>query len=95
MKYFTWNDEKNEKLKTGRNISFEEVVFSIERGYLLDILEHSNRKKYHGQKIFVVQIEDYACLVPFIEEENQIFLKTIIPGRKAARLYLKGGDENA
>ena len=95
MKYFTWNDEKNEKLKTGRNISFEEVVFFIERGYLLDILEHSNKKKYLGQRIFVVQIEDYAYLVPFIEEENQIFLKTIIPSRKATKLYLKGGDENA
>lgn len=95
MKYFAWNDEKNEKLKTGRNISFEEVVFSIERGYLLDILGHSNKKKYHGQRIFVVQIEEYAYLVPFVEEENQIFLKTIIPSRKATKLYLKGGNENA
>lgn len=95
MKYFTWDGEKNEKLKTGRNISFEEVVFSIERGYLLDILEHSNKKKYQGQMIFVVQIEEYAYLVPFVEEENQIFLKTIIPSRKATKLYLKGGNKNA
>tara|TARA_B100000959_G_scaffold247731_1_gene274221 strand:+ start:956 stop:1237 length:282 start_codon:yes stop_codon:yes gene_type:complete len=93
MKYFTWNEEKNEKLKTGRNISFEEVVFYIERGQLLDILEHSGRKKYQRQKIFVVQIDSYAYLVPFIEEENEIFLKTIIPSRKATKLYLKGGDK--
>jgi uncharacterized DUF497 family protein len=95
MKYFTWNDEKNEKLKAERNVSFEEVVFYIERGYLLDILEHSNKKKYHGQRIFVVQIENYVYLVPFVEGEDQIFLKTIIPSRKATMLYLKGGDENA
>lgn len=95
MKYFTWGDEKNEKLKVERNISFEEVVFYIERGYLLDILEHSNKKKYDGQRIFVVQIENYAYLVPFVEGEKQISLKTIIPSRKATKLYLKGGDKNA
>ena len=81
MKYFAWNDEKNEKLKAERNVSFEEVVFYIERGYLLDILEHASKKKYHGQRMFVVQIENYAYLVPFVEEENYTFLKTIIPSK--------------
>lgn len=95
MTYFAWNDEKNEKLKAERNVSFEEVVFCIERGHLLDILEHTSEKKYPGQRIFVVQIENYAYLVPFVEEENQVFLKTIIPSRKATKLYVKGGDKNA
>ena len=95
MKYFTWDAEKNEKLKVERDISFEEVVLHIERGHLLDILEHPNKDKYQGQRIFVVQIENYAYLVPFVEGEKEIFLKTIIPSRKATRLYLKGGDKGA
>jgi len=95
MKYFTWDSKKNEKLKADRNISFQEVVFYIERGHLLDILEHPRQDKYQGQRIFVVQIENYAYLVPFVEGETQILLKTIIPSRKATRLYIKGGDKNA
>jgi len=92
MKYFSWNHEKNELLKEERQISFEDVVFYIEQGFLLDILEHPNQEKYQGQKIFVVQIDEYAYLVPFIEDEREIFLKTIIPSRKATRKYLKGSE---
>jgi hypothetical protein len=93
MKYFAWNPEKNELLKVERQISFDDVVFYIEQGFLLDVLEHPNQEKYKGQKIFVVQIEDYACLVPFIEDDREIFLKTIIPSRKATKKYLKGSEE--
>jgi uncharacterized DUF497 family protein len=95
VKYFTWNPEKNQKLKAERDVSFEEVVFHIERGNLLDVLEHPRKHQYQGQRIFVVEIEKYAYLVPFVEGEKEIFLKTIIPSRKATRLYLKGGDEGA
>ena len=84
MKYFSWSDEKNEFLKAERQVSFEDIVFYIELGYLLDVLE------YKGQKIFVVQVEEYVYLVPFIEDEHEIFLKTIIPSRKATKNYLKG-----
>ena len=94
MKYFTWDVAKNEKLKVERDISFEEVVFYVERGHLLDILEIP-KKKYQGQRIFVVQIENYVYLVPFVEGEKEIFLKTVIPSRKATRRYLKGGDKDA
>ncbi len=93
MKYFSWNEEKNELLKHERGISFEEVVFYIDLGFLLDVLEHPNQEKYKGQKVFVVQMEDYVYLVPFIESENEIFLKTIIPSRKATKKYLKGSEE--
>lgn len=93
MKYFSWNEEKNELLKEERQISFEEVVFYIEQGFLLDVLENPNQEKYKGQKIFVVQIDDYAYLIPFIEDEHEIFLKTIIPSRKATRKYLKGSEK--
>lgn len=93
MKYYSWKEEKNELLKVERQISFEDVVFYIEMGFLLDVLEHPNQEKYKGQKIFVVQIEDYAYLVPFVEDERGIFLKTIIPSRKATKKYLKGSKE--
>lgn len=93
MKYFSWNPEKNELLKEERQISFEEVVFYIEMGFLLDVLEHPNQGKYKGQKIFVIQMDDYVYLVPFIEDEQEVFLKTIIPSRKATRKYLKGSEK--
>ena len=94
MKYFSWNIEKNEQLKKERGISFEEVVFHIERGQLLDIVEHPNQEKYTGQRIFIVHINDYVYLVPFVEDEQEIFLKTIIPSRKATKKYLRGSSDD-
>ncbi|MBA4380817.1 MAG: toxin [Anaerolinea sp.] len=91
MKTFAWNDEKNRLLKADRQVCFEDVVISIEMGFLLDVLEHPNQEKYKGQKIFVVRIDDYIYLVPFVESDDEVFLKTIIPSRKATRKYLKGG----
>ena len=88
VKYFAWDDAKNAKLKADRGIGFEDVVFHIERGDLLDILEHPNPDRYAGQRIFVVQRDDYVYLVPFVEDEHTIFLKTIIPSRKAKKQYL-------
>lgn len=93
MKHFSWDPKKNELLKVERQISFEEVVFYIEIGFLLDVLEHPNQEKYKGQKIFVVQMDDYVYLIPFIEDEQEVFLKTIIPSRKATRKYLKGNEK--
>lgn len=90
MKYFAWNNEKNQQLKVERGISFEEIVFHIEKGDLLEIVEHPNPEKYHGQRIFVVNVEGYAYLVPFVETEYEVFLKTIIPSRKATKKYLRG-----
>ena len=92
MKYFSWNAEKNELLLAQRDISFEDIVLHIEKGFLLDVLEHPNPEKYPGQKIFVLQVEEYVYLVPFIEDEKEIFLKTIIPSRKATKRYLRGDE---
>ena len=89
VKYFSWNNDKNEWLKRERKISFEEVLFYILQGQLLDIFEHPNEERYKGQKIFVVDIGDYAYLVPFVESEHEVFLKTIIPSRKATKRYLR------
>jgi uncharacterized DUF497 family protein len=88
VKYFSWDFAKNEKLKAGRGISFEEVVFHIERGDVLDILEHPNQQRYVGQRVFVVNVDGYAYLVPFEESETEVSLKTIIPSRKATKRYL-------
>jgi hypothetical protein len=70
-----------------RGISFERVVFEISLGNELDVLEHPNQEKYPGQKILIVQVDDYVYAVPFVETETEIFLKTIIPSRKATRKY--------
>jgi len=87
-KYFDWEASKNELLKQEREVSFEDVVIAIEEGYLLDILAHPNPKHYSHQKIFVVAISGYVYLVPFVEDEEKIFLKTIIPSRKATKRYI-------
>jgi hypothetical protein len=91
VKYFSWSHKKNRLLQETRGISFEEIVFHIERGDVLDILEHSNQKKYSGQRIMIVDVEGYAYIVPFVEDDREVFLKTIIPSRRATRDYLGGG----
>ena len=94
MKYFDWNKKKNELLKLERDISFEEVYIAIESGGLLEVVAHPNTKRYSNQKMFVVNINNYVYLVPFVEDEEKIFLKTIIPSRKATKKYLiKGGGQ--
>jgi uncharacterized DUF497 family protein len=95
MKPFRWSAEKSETLKAERGVSFESVVVAVEGGGLLDILAHPNQAKYPGQRVLVVACDNYACLVPFIEEEDYFFLKTVIPSRKATRDYLNQGDANA
>lgn len=92
MKYFNWNPNKNVILQKERNISFEEVVFHIEKGDEVDIFDHPNQERYPNQKISVVFIDDYAYLVPYVESETEIFLKTIIPSRKATIQYV--GERN-
>jgi uncharacterized DUF497 family protein len=93
MDYYQWNKEKNERLKIQRGIGFEKIVLHIERGDLLDIVVHSNPSKYPNQQILVVEINNYIYLVPFVENQNGKFLKTIIPSRKATRDYLGGKNE--
>ena len=92
MKRFDWDEKKSNLLKQCRGVSFEEVVFHIENGDLLARLDHSN-PKYALQQIFVVRMNDYVYAVPFVEDEEKYFLKTIIPSRKLTRNYLKKGDK--
>lgn len=88
MKLFEWDASKNEKLKIERGISFEEVVFYISNDFVLDVVPHPNVKKYPNQNMFIINIDDYAYLVPFVETEEITFLKTIIPSRRATKKYL-------
>ena len=85
---FEWNAEKNEKLIEDRGVSFENVVSAIEQGGLVDIVENPNQETYPGQRIYVVDINDYLHLVPFIvQPDGSRFLKTIIPNSRAIRRY--------
>ena len=95
MKPFRWNPEKNDTLKAERGSSFESMVVAVESGGLLDVLAHPNQARYPRQRILVVACDSYAYLVPFVEEDNYFFLKTIIPSRKATRDYLNSGDADA
>jgi uncharacterized DUF497 family protein len=88
MKPFDWNPEKNLQLIEDRGISFEAVIFFLQGDGLLDDLIHPNNEKYPGQRIFVVNIDGYVHLVPYVETAEKIFLKTVIPSRKATKQYL-------
>ena len=93
LDYYEWDNEKNIKLKAERGISFEQVLMHIERGDVLDVVKHPNQKKFPNQQILVIEIHNYTYLVPFVENDEGKFLKTIIPSRKATREYLGGPNE--
>ena len=88
MKPINWNSTKNQQLIADRGISFEDIVFYLQQGQLLDDIEHPNRTKYPEQRIFVINVDGYAHLVPYVEDRKEIFLKTVIPSRKATQQYL-------
>ena len=92
MKAYAWDSDKNEQLIRNRGISFEDIVVSMHLGKEVDIFDHPNQRRYPGQKISVVIVADYAFLVPHVESSDEIFLKTVIPSRKATKKYL--GDED-
>ncbi|MDQ6970303.1 MAG: hypothetical protein Q9M16_07330 [Mariprofundus sp.] len=94
MKHFIWNSDKDKLLIKERGISFERVIYHIERDGLLDIVRHPNALKYPNQKMFIVRIENYAYLIPFVESDTEIFLKTIIPSRKATKSYMEASNES-
>ncbi len=89
MKVFRWDNDKNELLKNNRGVCFEQVVILMEREDILETGEHPDQNKYPGQKIATVMIEDYVYLVPYVQKSDEIFLKTIIPSRKATNKYMR------
>lgn len=90
MKFFNWNSDKNQQLIIERGRSFEEAIFHIQNGGLLDDIVHPNAKDYPCQRIFVVCINEYAYLIPYVENQEEIFLKTIIPSKKFTKIHLGG-----
>ena len=88
MKYFDWDEEKNDKLKETRDVSFEEIILAISNNQILDVLTHPNKEKYPNQKMFVIELFNYAYIVPFVEDKEKYFLKTIYPSREATKKYL-------
>jgi uncharacterized DUF497 family protein len=92
---FDWDNDKNEQLKRERGISFEQIVFLILNDRILDILEHPNKMTYGDQKLYVIDVDDYAYVVPFEDRKGVRFLKTIFPSRKYTRKYLlrEGGQK--
>lgn len=95
VKSFRWNQEKNDLVAAERGVTFEALVVAIDSGGLLDVLAHPNPERYPNQRILVVACEGYVYLVPFVEENEHYFLKTIIPSRKATRDYLNKGELDA
>lgn len=89
MQTFNWNEGKNEWLKENRNIGFEDIIFLISEGNLIEIVKNPNAK-YINQFMFVIIFDNYIYLVPFVTDEEEIFLKTIIPSRKATIKYFGG-----
>ena len=87
QKIFNWDVEKNQLLILERGISFERIVFEISSGNELAVLVLPNQERYPGQSISMVQVDDYVYAVPYVENDTEIFLKTIIPSRKATRKY--------
>ena len=88
MKY-EWNPDKNEWLKRERNISFEIIIFHLSQGDIWKISEHPDQTNYPGQWLYFVIVDDYIYIVPYIVEKEYIFLKTVIPSRKATKDYKK------
>ena len=90
---YDWNPDKNEWLKKERNISFEEIVFHLSQGDVWKTSDHPNQEDYLGQRVYFVIVEGYVHMVPHVADEETVFLKTIIPSRKATRDYNEG-EEN-
>lgn len=89
MQEFDWDEGKNAVLEKTRGISFQDVIFHIQNGDVLDIIRHPNESRYPNQRIIVLNVEGYVYLVPYVKQEGTWFLKTIIPSRKATKEYLK------
>jgi len=93
VKTIAWNPEKNERLKAERGLAFEDVVFHITAGDIIRTVDHPNQQRYPEQQIHLIAIEGYVYLVPFVESEDEVFLKTIIPSRKATKEYRGSANE--
>ncbi len=86
---YQWNADKNKFLKKNRGVTFEQIVMHVENGDVIDIIDHPNATKYSHQRVLIIEINEYVYSVPFVEENEIRFLKTIIPSRKLTKQYLR------
>lgn len=84
---YDWDPSKNAWLKKERNISFEQIIFHLLQGDVWKVADHPDQNHYPGQKVYFVVVKNYVYLVPHIIGKDRIFLKTIIPSRKATKIY--------
>jgi len=87
LECFVWDSDKNEQLKNERGVSFEEIVYMMDSGGLVGVLEHPNSKKYKNQRLFCVLIRDYLYVVPYLEADGVYILKTAFPSRKMKKIF--------
>jgi hypothetical protein len=90
VKYFDWNELKNQLLKSERSIGFEDILIAVEDGNVLAVIDHPKTSKYPDQKVLVVLVDKYVYVVPYVEDDSKLFLKTIYPSRKLTKQYMKG-----
>ena len=93
MKKVEWNKEKNIKLIETRGVSFEQIFEIISTERAIYVIKHPNKQKYPNQKLMFVNIDNYIYYVPFVEDEEKMFLKTIIPSRKATKIFIKNTNK--
>jgi hypothetical protein len=93
MKIVKWNEDKNQLLKLQRGVCFEDILEKIEKKDILARVKHPNDIKYPNQMIFIFEIKEYIYYVPYVEDDEKIFLKTIIPSRKLTKEYKRKSDE--
>jgi hypothetical protein len=91
---YEWNPERNDTLKRERSISFEQIVFHLSQGDVWKTADHPNQDQYPEQKLYFVNVEGYIHVVPHVVEDEYVFLKTIIPSRKATRDFQKEGEQD-
>jgi hypothetical protein len=89
MKRIEWSEEKNKQIQAERDLSFEAIVVAIEQGKLIDIVPNPSQN-HANQNVLVVNIDDYLVLVPFVEDDEKIFLKTAFRSRKISKQRLGG-----
>jgi len=88
MKTIIWDHEKNNWLRSNRDVCFEDVLWYLQNDMILDVLPNPNQERYPNQHMLIIDIDNYVYVVPFEEHDAEIYLKTIFPSRKYTRIYL-------
>lgn len=87
-----WSSTKNKQLKRERGLCFEDVEQALSGEGFVDDLPHPNVQRYPNQRLLIVLIDNYPCVVPYVRDGDKLFLKTIYPNRKLKSLFLERND---